>query len=105
MRGDLFSLPFNGSIDIAYCAFLLPELVSHDDYDLQSRKADYQIARSLKRKGLGFLDEQLFSRPCFLNELVENLEHDFPDFSKGFDISNNPDIRSSGNYLKIRRNK
>ncbi|MFT4310263.1 MAG: hypothetical protein ACMXYC_01385 [Candidatus Woesearchaeota archaeon] len=102
IKSDIFEQPLIAKVDVAYCAFII-DTESSQQIDNETRiDLIYSIALSLKSRGIGYLDERLYSaRPQTVKVLENMVDEKYTDFSAQYRLKNNPEIIGRGNFLKI----
>ncbi|MBW2996377.1 class I SAM-dependent methyltransferase [Candidatus Woesearchaeota archaeon] len=102
-KGDLFDIPFESVADIAYCAYVLPD-ISTEVYKEKIIDAVFQISKTLKKGGIAFIDEGVYaSADYLLEELIKSIKEKHSNFEKNYVLSNDPDIGLMGNYLIVEK--
>ena len=102
--GDLFNMPFKEVADITYCAFVLHDIFTGiGDLRKETAEAVLKIATTLKKGGVAFVDERIFSaRKYSLDYLVDKIQEKNANFIRNYNIKAN----QSGiydNYLTIEK--
>ncbi len=106
IKADLFYIPLQPVIDVAYTTHVIANISSYNT-KIENKliaKAIISISKTLKQKGIAFIDEAIFTSTDYnLEYLKEILEEQHSGFNNDFKTARNPSLGLHGNYLTVQR--